>query len=252
MSPSSLRRFRLKSYFIDAVQWWKNGDHPDDGNETFIDSETKEVHRCEGKVVRYYRHPDVPGDRPCIVKNSRESLVQRRCEFTMHDHGWIEDGGKGLIVCPGDWVVYMGTGTVDRYQWVPIHAEDFEARYEPVPRPVVDLTIPDAIERRAAAIRRAHWHLDDDLRSWPEFVSQSESNDGSEVALYRRLAMWAEAGWDDEEELVERVAIRLHRHGHDHGACFEAEWADEDDVIRDSLRDQAREAIVEMTTRQVR
>jgi hypothetical protein len=45
-------------------------------------------------VVRYFRHPDIPGDQPC-----------EQCGRVMHDHGWIDAGAEGLTVCPGDWVL---------------------------------------------------------------------------------------------------------------------------------------------------
>jgi hypothetical protein len=28
-----------------------------------------------------------------------------RCNNIMHDHGWIDSGGNGQIVCPGNWIV---------------------------------------------------------------------------------------------------------------------------------------------------
>ena len=31
-------KFRKKPVVIDATQWFKNGDHPDDGQETFTSS----------------------------------------------------------------------------------------------------------------------------------------------------------------------------------------------------------------------
>jgi hypothetical protein len=64
------------------VQWNRNGDHPHDGPAD-----------REGRVVRYFRHPDIPGDQICPACGSR-----------VHDHGWIDSGGDGRTVCPGDWV----------------------------------------------------------------------------------------------------------------------------------------------------
>lgn len=71
-------------------QWFKNGDHPDDGDERH----PTEGWRYEGRVVRYFRHPDIPGETIC-----------NDCGQTMHDHGWIDAGVDGLTVCPGDWVL---------------------------------------------------------------------------------------------------------------------------------------------------
>lgn len=76
---------------VEATQWFKNGDHPEDGDETFVDS-AGVTQRCEGKVVRYYRRPDVSGEEVC-----------EHCGHTMHEHGWIDNGD--CVVCPGDYTI---------------------------------------------------------------------------------------------------------------------------------------------------
>lgn len=75
-------RFRPKGREIDAYQWFRNGDHPNDGVNG------------EGRVVRYFRHPSLPGDEPCGL-----------CSRRLHDHGFIDSSDGGRKVCPGDWVV---------------------------------------------------------------------------------------------------------------------------------------------------
>lgn len=76
-------KYRKKPIVVEATPWHKNGDHPeDDGSET------------EGKVVRYYRHPDIKGSSECP-----------HCRCTMHSHGWIDTREGGHIVCPGDWII---------------------------------------------------------------------------------------------------------------------------------------------------
>ncbi|MGH9001953.1 MAG: hypothetical protein ACRDYV_02380 [Acidimicrobiia bacterium] len=93
---------------VAARQWWRNGDHPDDGP----------TYR-EGAVVRYYRHPEVPGSQVCT-----------ECGAVMHDHGWIDQGDDGHTVCPGDWVVTTLAG------WhYPVRPAEFAALYEPVSVP---------------------------------------------------------------------------------------------------------------------
>ena len=79
---------------IEAFRWFKNGDHPYDMvDKKFRDSK-------EGKIVRYFRHPDNPGNTICY-----------QCKKTFYEHGWIDsvnsiyDGGE--IVCPGDWIAYI-------------------------------------------------------------------------------------------------------------------------------------------------
>ncbi len=70
--------------------------------------------RCEGKVVRYFRRPDVPGRRSC-----------EHCGLAMDDHGWIDTLEGGHTVCPGDWVITGVKG--ERY---PCKPHIFAATYE--------------------------------------------------------------------------------------------------------------------------
>jgi hypothetical protein len=90
----------LNGLIVDAIQWFKNGDHPDD--DVTRGGTTPNGEAWEGKIVRYYRHPQFSGD-----------LVCPRCGKTMHDHGWLDDSsneGAGQVVCPGDWVVRTKQG----------------------------------------------------------------------------------------------------------------------------------------------
>lgn len=74
---------------IEFHQWRKNGDHPGDGPA-----------EREGKVVRYYRNPQIPGNGNC-----------GHCMHKWHDHGWIDQGkGGGRTVCPGDWIISVPEG----------------------------------------------------------------------------------------------------------------------------------------------
>ncbi len=106
--------YRKKPIVIAAAQWFKNGDHPEDCRETFTDSDGKPF-EGEGKVVRYYRHPDDEGQRECA------------CGRLMHWHGWIETLEGGHIVCPGDWII---TGIQGEHY--PCKPDIFEATYEAV------------------------------------------------------------------------------------------------------------------------
>ena len=93
---------------VEAHRWFKNGDHPGDyakDREGFKDGEPGvhvytadfcREHQWEGEVVRYFRRPDVKGTDICH---------RLGCGRTMHDHGWIDQGGEGDVVCPGKWVV---------------------------------------------------------------------------------------------------------------------------------------------------
>jgi hypothetical protein len=102
-------KWRKKPVVIEATQWFRNGDHPDDDVLPNLDSS---LH--EGKIVRYYRHPDDFGERTC-----------EKCGVIMHYHGWIDTLEGGHIVCPGDWIITGVQG--ERY---PCKPDIFEATYE--------------------------------------------------------------------------------------------------------------------------
>lgn len=108
--------FRKRPVTIEAFQWFRNGDHPEDrafrmGAEHDISGEEK-----EGLVVRYYRHPTVSGKTLC-----------KHCFIQMHDHGWIDTLEGGHIVCPGDWVITGVHG--ERYPCKPdIFAQTYEEK----------------------------------------------------------------------------------------------------------------------------
>lgn len=98
-----MSKFRKKPVIIEATQWFKNGDHLEDGSPD-----------REGQVVRYFRRPDVSGSSEC-----------RHCERAMHDHGWIDTLEGGHIVCPGDWVITGVQGEI-----YPCKPDIFAATYE--------------------------------------------------------------------------------------------------------------------------
>jgi hypothetical protein len=111
----NMPHFRKKPVVIEAHQWFKNGDHPQDGEERFESGEFA-GEKYEGKVVRYFRHPSIPGERACA-----------HCANTMHHHGWIDTLEGGHNVCPGDWIITGVKG--ERY---PCKPDIFEATYEAV------------------------------------------------------------------------------------------------------------------------
>lgn len=101
---------------IEATQWFKNGDHPDDYKESqmgFVGGHLKEYsgeyrreHGWEGSVVRYYRRLSDDGERICSD-----------CGCTMHDHGLLNPrrdrktvNEEDDVVCPGDWIITDLTG----------------------------------------------------------------------------------------------------------------------------------------------
>lgn len=108
-------KFKAKPVIIEAHQWFKNGDHPQDDCHTVSSkSDNGETWLCEGKVVRYYRSPAMDADRLC-----------QQCKVRMHEHGFIDTLESGHVVCPGDWII---TGTHgERY---PCKPYVFEKKYE--------------------------------------------------------------------------------------------------------------------------
>lgn len=110
-------KYRRKPIEFEAHQWFKNGDHPQDGEERFPEGHEYAGEKLEGKVVRYFRHPFVDGQEKC-----------QKCGQIMHVHGWIDTLEGGHNVCPGDWIV---TG-IQGEHW-PVKPDVFAATYEPVP-----------------------------------------------------------------------------------------------------------------------
>lgn len=119
--------YRKKPIVIEATQWHKNGDHPQDQvGEVLPDpmypDKTYEV--LEGKVVRFYRHPEVIGNRAhCDFPDTRRP----QCAFTMDEHGWIDTMEGGHTVCPGDWIITGVQGEV-----YPCENHIFDQTYEKV------------------------------------------------------------------------------------------------------------------------
>ncbi|MFE9391721.1 hypothetical protein [Streptomyces sp. NPDC006784] len=111
-----MARYRKKPVEIEAIQWWKNGDHPDDA----LPPEHKILpgERSEGRVVRYFRRPEPEYD---------GQTTHDLCGRIWHDHGWIDTLEGGHTVCPGDWIITGVQGEV-----YPCKPDIFAATYEPV------------------------------------------------------------------------------------------------------------------------
>ena len=109
-------KFKKKPVIIEATQWFKNGDHPEDKSVLTAAPRGKMAFFSEGKVVRYYRHPNIDGQTAC-----------KHCGDIMHNHGWIDTLEGGHIVCPGDWIITGVAG--ENY---PCKPSIFEATYEAV------------------------------------------------------------------------------------------------------------------------
>jgi len=119
-------KFRKKPVVIEATQWFKNGDHPEDYTKDHAGFENNELcvftgaerkaRKWEGDVVRYFRRPDIDGQSHC-----------KHCGSTMHFHGWIDTLEGGHIVCHGDWII---TGVKGEHY--PCKPDIFEMTYERV------------------------------------------------------------------------------------------------------------------------
>lgn len=116
------RMKRAPGISINAHQWHRNGDHPEDRCETFTGSDGKPL-QGEGHAVRYFRDPSVLGDSPCM-----------HCGERMHDHGFIDQRDPGpdegkveTTVCPGAYVIDLPIGR--RYA---LPADIFQREYEPI------------------------------------------------------------------------------------------------------------------------
>lgn len=110
--------FRKKPVIIEAHQWWRNGDHPEDGVGDRVQDEVggESYERLEGKVVRFFRRPE-PEYAGGLIHD---------CGSSWHAHGWIDTLEGGHIVCPGDWIITGVAG--ERY---PCKPHIFIETYEP-------------------------------------------------------------------------------------------------------------------------
>ena len=100
-----MAKYKKKPLIVEATQWYKNGDHPLDGDP-----------KTEGEIVRYFRHPDYEGKANC-----------KECGTMYHHHGWVETANGGHKVCPGDWIIKeMTTG------YYPCKPDIFEKTYIPL------------------------------------------------------------------------------------------------------------------------
>lgn len=110
-----MAKYRKKPIVIEATQWFKNGDHPEDACWLVQPKDGSEPFPSEGQIVRYYRHPRMDGQHPC-----------KHCGVIMHWHGWIDTLEGGHNVCPGDWII---TGVKGEHY--PCKPDIFAATYEP-------------------------------------------------------------------------------------------------------------------------
>lgn len=109
-------KYRKKPALIEATQWFRNGDHPQDWSEP-VDTEhgSGSGRRTEGKVVKFFRRLNVPGARFCPD-----------CGNVFQKHGLLNGLNDEEVVCPGDYIVTHPKG-----HYYVLKSVDFEALYEP-------------------------------------------------------------------------------------------------------------------------
>lgn len=139
-----MARWRKKPVEIDAEQWFKNGDHPDDYKDSIIDysseqkprytPEYQKLNNWEGQVVSYYRCQGVDGNSKC-----------RNCSEKINVHGWIDTLEGGHIVCPGDYIITGVEG--ERYPCKPgIFLKTYDPAESPKDRTYIWDELPEVIK----------------------------------------------------------------------------------------------------------
>jgi hypothetical protein len=112
-----MARYRKKAVFIDATQWFRNGDHPDDDCAFMPPTDDGELVLSPGKIVQPYRRPTPPGDTKCS-----------QCKHLIREHGWLDPiGGHSYLICPGDFIVTDMQG-----QTWPLKPDIFNATFDKV------------------------------------------------------------------------------------------------------------------------
>ena len=109
-------KYRKRPGEVEATQWFRNGDHPEDYTKSVTGPNEQKEFGWEGQVVRYFRRPDVSGGSICS-----------HCGKEYNVHGWIDTLEGGHIVCPGDYII---TGTHGEYY--PCKPDIFSEIYEQV------------------------------------------------------------------------------------------------------------------------
>jgi hypothetical protein len=104
-------KFHRRPAVVEAHQWFKNGDHPEDDTRMIAGTDGVSF-LSEGKVVRYCR-PSVERWTLCA-----------HCGQAMLKHGWIDVPVDGHVVCPGDWIIKEATG-----EFYPCRPEVFDVTY---------------------------------------------------------------------------------------------------------------------------
>lgn len=108
-------KFRKKPIAVEATQWFKNGDHPEDNCRLLTDGEISDGEVVTPFITTYYQlHPQLD----CCCSGCGKDMVS-------NPHGYIHTKEGGHLVCPGDWIITGELG--ERY---PCKPDIFAATYE--------------------------------------------------------------------------------------------------------------------------
>lgn len=91
---------------VDAVQWFKHGDHPKDHHPIGTGDPVRYdeyVYNTPGKVVKP------------IVTPYKSTFKCVLCHKHLESHGRLKTPEGKLLVCPGNWIVTTKDGTVFSY-----------------------------------------------------------------------------------------------------------------------------------------
>ena len=189
----------VKKVQVEATQWFKNGDHPEDYSVTHEmiedDSILGDSHRFpefrrrnnwEGDVVRYYRIPHL-GEEICP-----------HCKHSNNSHGWIDTLEGGHRVCVGDWII---TGVEGEYY--PCKPDVFELTYEKAAPEIVD---PIA-ELKALA---EAGDSDAQVKMGKAYHTDEEDVEGVKKDCSEAIRWWKKAGEQGNTEAQNLLAVAYH------------------------------------------
>ena len=108
-TQAKLEHCRKKPVLIQAIRWWKNGDHPLDCAKDRWLFKNGELHAWS---VQEARQLGLEGDliHPYFTSSLQTDVTCALCKTTLHQHGWLPTREGGLIICPGDWIITDGNG----------------------------------------------------------------------------------------------------------------------------------------------
>lgn len=114
---SKMQKYRKRPVVIEAFQWFKKGDHPEDNCETIHPNPDNNVHLksflSENEFIEYY--------------GFGRNKICKICNKSLYHHGCIRTLEGKHIVCPGDYIITGIQG--EQY---PCKPDIFEATYEKV------------------------------------------------------------------------------------------------------------------------